>query len=193
MHAHTAHPSQERRGTSGARAQTHTRPDAPARSGGARHQPRPNHTPPHSTPNQGVQETTRDGHTSTHTPNTSQGVAGRSRNPDPSTHAHTAHQNRERVQAERAHNHAHPITLTTKGGVQAATQAQPQTPQTPASKRGATPQTVPKHTHPRPQPGLGGVTETHTQPQPGPKHKRHTTVGNPVSIARALRQPVPCR
>ena len=25
------------------------------------------------------------------------------------------------------------------------------------------------------------------------KHKRHTTVGNPVSIARALRQPVPCR
>ena len=49
-------------------------------------------------------------------------------------------------------------------------------------------------THPPKTPArTGGVTETHTQPQPGPKHKHHTTVGNPVSQARALRQPVPCR
>ena len=82
----------------------------------------------------------------------------RSGNPDPSTQAHTG------VQAERARNHARPITLTTKAGVQAETQAQPQTPQTPAGKRGATPQTVPKYTHPRPQPGLAGL------PKPTPNH-----------------------
>ena len=35
--------------------------------------------------------------------------------------------------------------------------------------------------------------KTHTEPQPGPKHKRRTTVGNPVPTAPALRQPLPCR
>ena len=39
----------------------------------------------------------------------------------------------------------------------------------------------------------GGVNKTHTQPQAGPKHKCRTTVGNPVSKARAVRQPVRCR
>ena len=49
-------------------------------------------------------------------------------------------------------------------------------------------------THPTKTPArTGGVNETHTQPQPGPKHKRRTTVGNPVPTARALRQTVPCR
>ena len=35
---------------------------------------------------------------------------------------------------------------------------------------------------------IGGVTA-----KPRPEHKRHTAVGSPVSLARALRQPVPCR
>ena len=35
---------------------------------------------------------------------------------------------------------------------------------------------------------IGGVTT-----KPGPNHKRHTTVGNPVFKARALKQPDPCR
>ena len=49
-------------------------------------------------------------------------------------------------------------------------------------------------THPPKTPArTGGVNKTHTQPQPGPKHKRRTTVGNPVPTARALRQPMPCR
>ena len=68
------------------------------------------------------------------------------------------------MQVQRAHNHARPKTLTKKGGVQAETKAQPQTPPTPAGKRGATPQTVPKNTHPRPQPGLAAL------PKPTPQH-----------------------
>ena len=80
--------------------------------------------------------------------------------------------------------------LTKKGGVQAETKAQPQTRQTAAGRGGAKPHTVPKHTHPRPQPGLPKPKPKHN---PDPKHKHNTTIGNPVSIARALRQPVPCR
>ena len=68
------------------------------------------------------------------------------------------------MQAERAHSHARPKILIKKAGVQAETQAQPQTPQTPAGKRGAKPQTILKHTHPRPQPGLVGL------PKPKPKN-----------------------
>ena len=78
------------------------------------------------------------------------------------------------------------------------------------------PKTGPKHRHSHrtPQPGVAGykrsahanthtphhpsqewqgAAETRAKPQPRPKHKHHKTVGNPVSIARALRQPVPCR
>ena len=166
-HANTAHPSRERRGASGARAQTHTRPDTAARTGGARHQPRPNRTPPHSIPNQEVHAGRARKHT--HTPTPPQGVAGRSRNPDLSTHAHTAHQNRERLGAggTRAHD-ARPIALTTKGRVQAETQSHPQTPQTPAGKRGATPQTVPENTHPRPEPGLAGLPKPTPNNNPDP-------------------------
>ena len=48
---------------------------------------------------------------------------------------------------------------------QAETGPQPRTPQT-ADTRGTTPQTVPKHTHPRPQPGLPGLTK------PTPNHEQ---------------------
>ena len=72
--------------------------------------------------------------------------------PAPSTHAHTARQNRKRRGASGAPTQPH----TTQK--QAETEPQPRTPQT-ADKRGTTPQTVPKHAHPRPQPGLAGLTK----------------------------------
>ena len=63
-----AHPSQEWRGASGARAQADRNPDTPARSGGAQPDPEPNHTHPHRTPQPGVAGYKRSAHTSAHTP-----------------------------------------------------------------------------------------------------------------------------
>ena len=85
-HAHTAHPSQERQGTSGAHAQTRT-PAQHSQPGGAGH---------HASR---AQE-----HTHTQTP--PQGVAGCSRNPNSTPHTGTGNGG---VQAERARNHARPI------------------------------------------------------------------------------------
>ena len=73
-HAHTAHPGQERRGTSGARPQTRTPAQHPQPGGARDHAGR--------------------AHENTHTPTPPKGVAGRSRNPNPSTHARTAHRKR---------------------------------------------------------------------------------------------------
>ena len=78
--------------------------------------------------------------------------------PGPSTHDHTAHRKRKRRGASGARTKPH------TSHKQAETEAQPRTPQT-AGTRGTTPQTVPKHTHPRPQPGLAGLTK------PTPNHK----------------------
>ena len=44
-HTHTAQPSQEWQGTSGAHTQAHTHPNTPPRSGGAEPKPEPNHNP----------------------------------------------------------------------------------------------------------------------------------------------------
>ena len=82
--------------------------------------------------------------------------------PGPNTHAHTARRNRKRGGASRA-----PAKLHTSQK-RAETKAQPRTPQT-ANTRGTTPQTVPKHTHPRPQPGLAGLTKPTPNRQPDPK------------------------
>ena len=71
-------------------------------------------------------------------------------------------------QEERAHSHARPKTLPRTGGVQAETQAQPHTPRTPAGKRAAKPQPVPKDTHPRPQPGLAGLPNPKPKQNPDP-------------------------
>ena len=83
--------------------------------------------------------------------------------PGPSTHAHTARRNRKRRGASGAPTKPH------TSHKQAETEAQPQTPQT-ADTRGTTPKTVPKHTHPRPQPGLAGLTK----PTPNRKPDRNT-------------------
>ena len=102
------------------------------------------------------------------------------RRPGPSTHGHTAHRNQKWRGARETRTKPH----TTRK--QTDTKAQLRTPQT-AGKGGTTPQTKPKHTHPRPQPRWAGVNKTHDQPQPGPNNKRKPTVGNPVPTARALR------
>ena len=81
--------------------------------------------------------------------------------PGPSTHAHTARRNRKRRGASGAPMKPHTSQK------QAETEAQPRTPQT-ADTRGTTPQTVPKHTHPRPQPGLAGLTKPTPNRQPDP-------------------------
>ena len=81
--------------------------------------------------------------------------------PGPSTHAHTARRHRKRRGASRAPTKPHTSQK------QAETDAQPRTPQT-ADIRGTTPQTVPKHTHPRPQPGLAGLTKPTPNRQPDP-------------------------
>ena len=79
----------------------------------------------------------------------------------PSTHAHTARRNRKRRGASGA------PTKPRTSHKQAETEAQPRTPQT-ADTRGTTPQTVPKHTLPRPQPGLAGLTKPTPNRQPDP-------------------------
>ena len=66
-HTHTAHPSQEWRGASGARTRAHTQPNTPARSGGAQPKPEPRHTYPHCAPVPGVTGCKRSAHRSTHT------------------------------------------------------------------------------------------------------------------------------
>ena len=172
------HPSQEWRGAAETRVRAHT------------------HTLHTPASNGGVQAGSA--HTNTNTPTSQPGVAGRSQRPSPNTHMHTAHPSQE-------------WRGTSGAGTQAHTH-----PNTPARSGGAQPEPEPKHTHPHctAQPGVAvykrsahanthtpqqpsqdwrGADENRTEAQPRPKHKRHTTVGNPVSIARALRQPVPCR
>ena len=102
---HTAHPSQEWRGTSRARTQTHTGPNTPARNGGVQPKPEPKHTHPHRTPQPGVAGYKRSGHTSTHRPqHPSQEWRGaaetRAQAHIPTTHAPGRTGG---VQAERAH------------------------------------------------------------------------------------------
>ena len=88
-----------------ARTPTHR---TPARKDGEQAGRAHNHAPLHDNPNQEVQETTRDGRTSTHTPqHPPQGEAERSQNPNPSTHAHTAHRNGKRRGAGGARTQPH--------------------------------------------------------------------------------------
>ena len=84
-------PNQEGRGTGEIRAQ-HPRPHstAPAGKGGEQAGRAHKHAPPHRTCRR-PRGTGAPAHTH---PNTPQGEAGRSRNPDPSTHAHTTHRKR---------------------------------------------------------------------------------------------------
>ena len=155
-HTHTSHPSQEWRGTRGARTPAHTHPITPARSGGAQPKPEPKHTHPRRTPQPGVAGCKQSTHTSTHKPR------------HPSQEWRAAAEIRAQAHAPKPH------TPARSGGVQVVQAPSTHTPQYPSQE-------------------WRGAAETPTQPQPRPKCKRHATVGNPASIARALRQPVPCR
>ena len=81
--------------------------------------------------------------------------------PGPSTHTHTARRNRKGRGASGAPTKPHTSHKQADG------EPQPRIPQT-ADTRGTTPQTVPKHTHPRPQPGLAGLTKPTPNRQPDP-------------------------
>ena len=81
--------------------------------------------------------------------------------PGPSTHAHTARRNQKRRGASGAPTKPHTSQK------QAETEAQPRTPQI-ADTRGTTPQIEPKNTHPKPQPGLTGLTKPAPNRQPDP-------------------------
>ena len=77
-HTHTAHPSQEWRGTRGARTRAHTHRNTPARSGGAQLKSKPKHTHPRRAPWPRVAGYRGSRHTNTHTTTPQPGVAGRS-------------------------------------------------------------------------------------------------------------------
>ena len=111
-HTHTAHPSYDWRGTGGARTQTITDRNTPARIGGTEPKPEPKHTHPHHAPQPRLAGYKRSAHTNTHTPeNPSQewrGVAetrAQTHTPTPHTPARIGG-----VQEDRAHNHTQTVT-----------------------------------------------------------------------------------
>ena len=65
----TSHtPARSGRVPSGARTQTHTHPNSPARSGGAQPKRKPKHTQPHRKAKPGIAGYKRSAHKNTHTP-----------------------------------------------------------------------------------------------------------------------------
>ena len=174
-------PSQEWRGAAETRAQTHT----PTPQGGAR----------------SGRVQAKQAHKHTHTPTPQLGVAGRSRNPSPSTHPTPHNPARSgRVQAERTHKHTQ--TPTSQPGVaggsrnpspstdthtarpgqewQGTSGARSQTnthPNTAARSGGPQLKPEPEHTHPHhtPQPGVAGYkrsADTNTHTPQHPSKQR---------------------
>ena len=137
---HTTNPSQEWRGTSGARTKTHT-PQHPSQEwrGAAQNQTQAR-THKQCTTQQGVAGYKRRAHTNAHTPTSQPGVVGRSRIPRPNTHAHYAHPSQEWRGTSRGRTKAHTPPIT------------------PARSNRAQPNPEPKRTHPHctPQPGVAG-------------------------------------
>ena len=159
-HTRTAHPSQEWRGTSGARTQTHTNPSAPARSGGAQPTPEPKHTHPHRTPKPEVVGYKRSARTNMHNPSPQPGVAGRSQNPSPCTPTHFAHPSQEwRVTSgarTQTRTPQHP-RQERRGPAKTRAQAHTPTQHTPTRSGGVQAERTDKHTHtPTSLPGMAG-------------------------------------
>ena len=182
-HTNTAHPSQEWRGTRGARSRAHTHPNSPARSGGVQPKPESKHTHPRRAPQPGVAGCKRSAHTSTHTPQLPSQEWQGAAETRAQTHKATARTPARScgVQAERPHQHTHsptpqprvagrsrnpsPNTHTHgahpcqewRGASGAPTPAHTH-PNTPARSGGVQPKPEPKHTHPprTPQPGVAG-------------------------------------
>ena len=129
--------------------------------------------------------TKRDAHTNTHTSQHLsqewQGAAetrGLAHTPTPHTRA-----GNDGVQAKRAHNHTRPKHPSQeRWGASQSPSPTAYTTNPSREWRGETTTRTQKH-----------PPKTPAKVQPGPKHKRQMTVGTPVSIGRALTQPVPCR
>ena len=168
---HTTNGSQEWRGTSGARTQAHAQPDTPARSGGARPKPKPEHThahpntparsgraqpkpePKHAHPSQEWRGTSGAG-TQTHTPEHDSQERR-------STRAQTAHPSQEWQGTSRVRTQAHtePVQPSQewRGAGETRAQAHTPTPHTPASSGRVQAERTHKHTHTQiPQPRVAG-------------------------------------
>ena len=109
------------------------------------------------------------------------------------------------------HTHPHRTPEPGTTGYRQSAQATTHAPKTQPRMVENGPKPKPNRRHGRPQPGKEGqnhnpypntptqdpseewrgAADTPAQAQPTPKHQRHATVGNPVSIAWPLRQPVP--
>ena len=163
-HTQAAHPSQERRGTGGARTPAHTHPNTPARSGGAQPKSEPKHTHPHRTPEQGVAGYKGGTHKSTHTPQ------------QPSQEWWGAAETRAQTHTPKAR------TPARSGGVQAErphqhTQSPTPQPEVAGCSRNPSPNTHTHGTHPSQEwrAASGAPTQAHArnggvQPKPEPKH-----------------------
>ena len=164
-HTHSAHPSQEWRGASGAPTPAHTQPNTPARSGGVQPKPEPKHTHPRRAPKQGVAGCKRSAHTSTR--QEWRGAAetqAKTHTPTTRTQARAGG-----VQAERPHQHTPGVAgcsrnwspnTHTHGAHQSQEWRGASGAPTPAQDRsgGVQPKPELKHTHPRrvPKPGVAG-------------------------------------
>ena len=116
-HTHTAHPSLEWGGTSGARTQTPTDPKTPARSGEAQPKPEPKHTHPDHTPQPGMAGYKQSVRTKTQTaiqPSEEWRGAGETWVQAQELTPHNPARSGG-VQAQRAHKHTH--TPTTRPGL----------------------------------------------------------------------------
>ena len=186
-HTHAAHPSQELRGTSGARAQTHTNPNSRARSGGAQPKPEPKHRHTHRTPQPGMVGYKRGARTQTRTPQRPSHERRGAAKSRAQAHTPTTHTRARKgvVREKSAHKHTHTPTTqpevagssqnpspsththTTQpsqewlGTSGARTQAHKQ-PNNPARSGGTQPKTKPEHTHApgTPKPGVAGYKQS---------------------------------
>ena len=174
-HTHAAHPSQQWRGTRGARTQTCT-PQHPSQEwGGAAKTRAQTHTPTPHTPARsgGVQAERAQEHT--HTPKPQPGVAGRSRNQNASTHTNAAHPSQEwrgtRGARTPTRTPQHP-SQEWRGAAETPAQTHTPTPHNPARSGGVQAEHAHQHTHtPPPQPRVAGYkrsahTNTHTTQPP---------------------------
>ena len=177
-HTHTAHRSQEWRGKGGARTQTHTYPETPARSGGTQPKPEFKHAHPNRTPQPGVAGYKSSAHTNKHTPQHPSQEWRDAAKTRAQAHTPTSHSPARsgRYQAEHAHKHTHNPTPKPLLAARSQTRAHAHTP-TPQEWRGTGRASTQTHTHTHPNtPAINGGaqlkphpkrTHPHCTPQPG--------------------------
>ena len=195
-HTHSAHPSQEWQGASGAPTPAHTQPNTPARSGGAQPKPKPKHTHPYGAPVPGVAGCRQSAHRSTHTaehpsqewrgaaetraqthtptPRTLARSGGVQPKPKPKhTHPHRAPVpgvgGCKRSAHTSTHTAQHP-SQEWRGAAETRAEAHTPTPHTQARSGEVQAEHAHEHTHsPTPQPGVAGRSQN-----PSPSTHTHT-------------------